>query len=200
MREKRGPTARANSTQHRYTRICGWSIRGPGKHAFQRPRPSHTGRRAASRRMLRGIWPRVRARHCDSCIVRISSVHFRTSALWPGTWLVCAHLTWPTHCAGGGRGIEKHYYTDTTAHTEASHYSMLPKYAQGDVLFSPALLQFFSTAVVQTQQRTCVFDYAKLSETIVWDLREYRGKIVIWAREFGRAIRKIKNVQDFLRM
>lgn len=68
------------------------SIRGIGVHGYVDDRymarenarssgPSHTGRRAASRRMLRGIWPRVRAGHCDSCIVRISSVHFRTSAL-----------------------------------------------------------------------------------------------------------------------
>jgi len=99
--ETHEPTTRANSTQHRHTQICEWSIHSSGKHAFQHPKPSHTGRRAASRRMLRGIWPRVRVRHCDSCIVRISSVHFRTFALWPGTWLVCAHLTWSTHCRWG---------------------------------------------------------------------------------------------------
>lgn len=84
----------------------------PGKtRAFQHPGPSHTGRRAASRRMPRGIWPRVRAGHCDSCIVRISSVHFRTSASLTRNMISVRTLDLADPLCRRG---EKHYYIDTT--------------------------------------------------------------------------------------
>lgn len=83
--------------------------------AFQHPGPSHTGRRAASRRMPRGIWPRVRAGHCDSCIVRISSVHFRISGSLTRNMISVRTLDLADPLCRRG---EKHYYTDTTVYRE----------------------------------------------------------------------------------
>jgi len=173
---KHEPTTRANSTKHRHTQICEWSIHSSGKHAFQHPKPSHTGRRAGSRRMLRGIWPRVRVRHCDSCIVRISSVHFRTFALWPGTWLVCAHLTWSTHCMSVGKGELRNTIIPILLCTRSPHYSMLPKYAQGAFLFSGFITIFLNSPHTNIHVFLAMQNYWNRS----WDLREYfREKVVM---------------------
>lgn len=200
MRETRG---RTNSSRDRYTRIRRMIDTRPGKTRVPASGgPPHTGRRAASRRMLRGIWPRVRAGHCDSCIVRISSVHFRTSALWPGTWLVCAHLTWPTHCARGARGDGANTIIPILPRTRRPPIIRRCRNTRGGdaVPFSGFITIFLDGP---PYKRTRVFHYAKLSETIIWDLRECPGgedRCACILHGGHSDVHKIWNVQDFVRI
>lgn len=70
---------------------------------------------------IHGIWSKVRGGHCASCIVGISSLHFRTSALTRDMISIRTLDLADLLSAGGERGgerererqREKHHYSDT---------------------------------------------------------------------------------------
>lgn len=151
-------TTQANSI--RYWRIYTADDRYAARESARVPASralAYRPHRAASRRMPRGIWPRVRAGHCDSCIVRISSVHFRTSGSLTRNMISVRTLDLADPLCRRG---EKHYYTDTTVCTGRAYYSMPPEYTR-----SRALLRFFDNPRINIH--TCMFDRVRFLETSI---------------------------------